>query len=832
MPLRALAGRPLGLMWRVAFWGLVALACAPDEQRATSLGGLDGSSIDGAACTADCAGQSGAPDASALKQPVSAYVDPFIGTAGEGNTFPGAVAPWGMVSVSPHNVLSTPMSYLEDEPIAPSGYLFGRPRIMGFGLTHLSGTGCPDLGAPVVMPTAGAIETAAAGYASEYQDEVASPGYFAVALNRHGIEVEATATQRAGLLRFHFPEHLGMGNVIIDVGENLSWADAGGQVQVLSDTEVEGYAETGLFCFQSNQQRVYFSGRFNRSALETGTWSGDALSTDSRAAGRAGAWFRFQNQGRAESATDADPAGHGALELQVGISYVSADNARANLEAEVGDNSFEDIRGVTEAEWESQLSRIRIRGGEEAQRQIFYTALYHCLLHPNVFSDVNGEYPLRGRDTVDVAEGYTRHTVFSMWDTYRTLHPLLSLVYPDRQADMARSIAALTLENGRAPKWELAGYEANPMVGDPALPVIVDSYLKGFDDFAVDDVYQVLRAGAMDASGDDPHRPGAESYQRLGYIPMEEAEQVWGPVSTTLEYAYADWALAGLAEALGRHDDARVLNARATGYRTLFHARTGLLRPKNADGTWYEPFDPNAIEGSRPYRRSGGPGYVEGTAWHYAFFAPHDIEELATLHGGGEAFVQRLWEVFDRGHFTLWNEPDMAYPYLFTQFSGNAWRAQEQVREAMHAHFHSGPQGLPGNDDAGTLSAWYVFSALGLYPAHPASGVYRLGLPLFEEARVKLHPEFYSGQDLVISALPAAAGPAGEGPGPGKGEAGVETGVGGDRTAAYPGTSVLSYVQRIRWNHIELARPAIGHADLVSGGRLAFEMSSTPSHGL
>ncbi|MBM3131833.1 MAG: glycoside hydrolase family 92 protein [Chloroflexi bacterium] len=726
-----------------------------------------------------------APVETPPERPLISYVNPFIGTANDGNTFPGAVGPWGMVSVSPHNVISTPGSYLEGKSIAPSGYLHDQPQMFGFGLTHLSGVGCPDLGAPVIAATTGDVKPERESYASGYENEAATPGYYAVDLTDHGIRLEATASTRAAIIRMHFADGTETGNVLIDVGDNISWGRGTGSVSVVSPTEVEGYSQTGLFCFQSNRQRTYFHARFNRSAFRIGTWADGTVSESLETSGKTGAWLSFDSP-------DAAP-----IEVRIGISYVSAANARENLIAEIGEAGFDDIRARTEASWEGLLSLVRVTGGTDDERTIFYTALYHTLLHPNVFSDVNGEYPLMGGGGNGVAQQYTRYTVFSTWDTYRTVHPLLTLVYPERQLDMVRSIAGMAQESGQTPKWEIMGNEVNLMVGDPALPIVADTYLKGLRDFAVEDLYAVMRSGAFDEpAADPPHRAGGPSYRRLGYIPMEEADTVWGPVSTTLEYAYADWALAELARALDYRADEDRLRKQALGYRTLFDPSTGLLRPRNADGSWYEPFDPDALVGSRPYTNSGGPGYVEGTAWQYAFCAPHDSAGLAALHGGNDQFVARLQAIFDEGRFEMWNEPDIAYPYLFAHSKGEAWRTQKETRNAMRENFGTGPDGLPGNDDAGALSAWYVFSALGFYPDCPASNLYTLGTPLFDRVEIRLDPRFYRGKEIVIAARQTP-----------------------DRAP---------YVEIVRWNGETLKESVITHAQLVAGGTLDFRTSGTP----
>lgn len=670
--------------------------------------------------------------------PLTPHVDPFIGTDADGHTFPGAVVPWGMVSVSPHNVLSEPGDYIAGRPIAPAGYRFGEPELLGLGLTHLSGVGCPELGVPVIAATTGEVVPGPDGYASAYAREEAAPGRYAVELVDHGVLVEATATARVGLLRFTFPERQGDANVLIDVGQGVSWHDGEGEVRVVASDEVEGSSTTGLFCAKGNQQPVFFVARFSRKAAETGTWVDGVVGEAPAQTGDAGAFLRF--------ATGPEEV----VEVRVGLSYGSVAGARANLDAEAPpERTFAEIEAAADAAWEAALSRIRVRGGTEAERTMFYSALYHTLIHPGIVSDVTGEHPKMGGGVGTADE--PRHSVFSMWDTYRGVHPLLTLVYPEQQLAMVRSLAAMTAESGAPPMWELIGQEVQMMVGDPAAIVVAGSYLNGITDFDVEAMYAVMKGAALD-EGAEPHRVGNASYRALGYVPMEEAGDVWGPVSTTLEYAYADAALSRLALALGHADDAALFAGQAQTYTRLFDPETGLLRPKNADGSWYAPFDPDALTGSAFYMNSGGPGYVEGTAWNYAFFVPHDVPGLVALHGGPERFVARLQAQFDDGKFALWNEPDLAFPYLFTYAEGEAHRTQEAVRAAMAAHFSARPDGIPGNDDAGALSAWYVFSAMGLYPDDPVSGRYSLGSPIFDRVEIDLHPDFHGGDTFVIEA--------------------------------------------------------------------------------
>jgi predicted alpha-1,2-mannosidase len=745
-----------------------------------------------AACSA--AEEEAPPTAPPHDSVTARLVDPFIGTAGEGYTFPGAVVPWGMASPSPHTVLTTPISFLAGETFAPSGYKHGEASLYGLGMTHLSGVGCPDLGVPVVVATTGEVKPWTTGYKSAYSGEVAWPGYYAVSLEDHpGVRIEATATQRAALLRVRFPAREGGdANLLVDAGQGPSWWVGHGTVKVVSASEVEGSSESGLFCFKANKQTTYFVARFSRAADEIGTWKDHGLSSAASQSGTVGAYLRFRT-GEGEK-----------IEVAVGLSVASLEGARANLEAELAARSFDEVRQAAFDAWESALGRILVSGGTPDDRTIFYTALYHALLHPNVLSDVDGRYPTMrpvaaGRAAVSTTTG-TRYSTFSMWDTYRNLHLLLALLFPDRQLEMLRSLAAMTKESGSPPLWELASNEVNMMVGDPVIAVVAGSYLRGLTDFDVSSLYASMRSAALDttASG-TTRRPGNASYRELGYVPMEENGPVWGPVSTTLEYALDDFALGELAAALGKERDARLFRLASKSYANLFDPKTRLLRPRQEDGTFTSPFDPNTLNGSTLQKRSGGPGYVEGTAWQYAYFVPHDVAGLVALHGGEAAFVADLQRVFDDDKFTLWNEPDIAFPYLFTYLDGQAWRTQREVARARARFFTTGDDGLPGNDDAGTLSSWLVFSAMGFYPDNPASTRYSLASPLFDRVVIQLDPSIATGPSSTFT---------------------IEA----ERESAED-----VYVSSMTLDGKTVSHPALTHAQIVAGGVLHVVLSSTPT---
>jgi predicted alpha-1,2-mannosidase len=443
---------------------------------------------------------------------------------------------------------------------------------------------------------------------------------------------------------------------------------------------------------------------------------------------------------------------------------------------------------------------VQVSGGTAVERRLFYTAHYHMLLHPNVFQDVNGEYVGMRQTGVRKAVGYTRYSVFSLWDTYRLEHPFLALVHPDRQLDMVRTMVEMARETGWLPKWELAGNETHVMVGDPGAVVIADTWLRGLRQFDVKTAWQAIERQAS-TSDDNDIRPGNAAYLRYGYIPHDEPGRDWvfGTVSSTLEYGLSDWATARLARGLGKRNTAERLEARARGYRHFFDPALGLFRPRNHDGSWLEPFDPKALCCDKAWPESGGPGFVEGNAWQYTFFVPHDVAGLKELLGGDAGFVEQLQRVFDDGQFAIGNEPDMALPYLFTYVEGEAWRTQRLVRALEHEKFHDGPDGLPGNDDAGVLSAWFLFSALGLYPACPGSNRYQLGSPLFARATVVLDPRFYPGTRFTIET-----------------EAGSPEAI---------------YVEAMQLDGVPHRPHFLEHERVTRGGTLRLKMTARPPHG-
>ena len=734
----------------------------------------------GISLLASCTGSSSvryevpAPPAEA---PLAGEVNPFIGTAADGQTFPGAVVPWGMASPSPHTTLTDAADAVAGL-FVNSGYQHGAPTMRGFGLTHLSGVGCPDLGLPVVAPVSGQPPSGVDDYATTYRNEVAHAGYYAVELGERGMIAEMTATPRTGVFRFWFPPGESA-RIVVDPARGVSWNRNEAEFpEQLTTEEIVGSAAYGGFCAISNGDRLHFVARVDRPADLFGFVDPNGvLAGPNDLPGETMALWVYET-------APTEP-----VTLWVGLSWVSIEEARANLDAE--QLPFEEARDAAALAWQQRLGRIEVSGGSQADRTRFYTALYHALIHPSIVHDVSGTYPRFSLAEVGQAGDAARYTVFSLWDTYRTLHPLLTLVYPETQLEILQSMQDMLVGADVPPKWELLGEEVQMMVGDPAAIVFADSLAKGLTDFDVEPVYHVLR----DAADRPEHRPASEEYLDLGFVSMEMANTVWGPVSTTLEYAVADWSLAELARALGRDGDVDALLGRASSYAGFYDADTGTLRPKNRDGSFLEPFDPDAIEGSMPLRL-GGPGYVEGTAWHYAFFAPHDMDGLIALHGEA-AFVDRLQWVFDTDRFVMWNEPDMGYPYLFTFVDGEAHRTQRAARAAMERYFGTGPDGLPGNDDAGALSAWFVFSAMGFYPVTPGLPEYRLGSPLFDRVTIHLSEAHHGGEVFVIEALD-------------NGPQNVFVG-----EASLDGQS--------------LSAPVLSHEAITEGGALRLQMIATPN---
>lgn len=679
----------------------------------------------------------------ARAQAPAEWVDPFIGTTNFGTCNPGAVCPNGMMAVVPFNVMGSAQNRFDkDARWWSTPYDRTNSFFTGFAHGALSGVGCPEMGSLLTMATTGDLTVDYREYGSAYRDERASPGYYALLLEKYGIRAETTAAPRSSAERYTFPA--GSGHLLLNLGEGLT-NESGATVRRVSPTEIEGMKLLGTFCY--NPQKVfpvYFVLRVSKTPSRSGYWKKQRPMTGVEAEwtpdngryklyteyGRelagddVGYWFSFDGLGEGEQ-----------VEVRMGISYVSTENARRNLDAEQpAGATFDGLHAAAVKRWNDDLSRIRVEGGTQAQRTVFYTALYHALIHPNLISDVNGEYPLMERSGERGVAGGDRYTVFSLWDTYRNLHQLLTLVYPERQADMVRSMVGMYREWGWLPKWELYGRETFTMEGDPAIPVIVDSWMKGIRDFDLGTAYAAMRKSATTPGAANRMRPDIDPYVERGYVPLGFfAADLSGDnsVSHALEYYIADHALSLLADSLGDADFAAELRRRAAGWRRYYSPESGTFRPIRADGSFLTPFDPRQGENFEPV-----PGFHEGSAWNYTFYVPHDVEGLARVMGGRRRFVDKLQAVFDEGLYDPANEPDIAYAYLFSRFAGEEWRTQHLTRQLLERYFTTAADGIPGNDDTGTMSAWAVFTMLGLYPDCPGEPYYTLTAPTFDRAEI------------------------------------------------------------------------------------------------
>ena len=673
---------------------------------------------------------------------VTDRVNPFIGTTHYGTTHPGAVTPGGMMSVVPFNVMGSDLNlYDKDQRWWSAPYEHTNHYFTGYAHVALSGVGCPEASALLVMPTTGTLDVDYHSYGSVYTDERATPGYYTNRLTKYGIKTEVTATPRTSCERYTFPA--GEGHIILNLGQGLT-KESGAMVRRVSTTEGEGMKLMGTFCYTTQAVfPLYFVMRLSHEPTKSRPWKfqpkmqgiESAWSPDDGtyklyenyhreiAGDDIGYCFSFDNLEEGEQVT-----------VSMGVSFVSMENARMNLEAEQQGKDFDQLLAEAKAQWEQDLGRILIEGGTPDQQTIFYTALYHALIHPSIISDVNGEYPMMESGETGRAD-YTRYSVFSLWDTYRNLHPLLTLVYPERQTDMLRSMVDMYKEHGWLPRWELFGRETYTMEGDPAAIVIADSWVKGLRDFDIHAAYEAMLKSATTPGEDNPMRPDIDPYIAKGYIPVGYfANDLSGDnsVSHALEYCMADYAIGQLADSLGDKTRAKEFARRAQNYRRYYDKEYGTLRPIGLDGTFLGDFDPATGK-----HFENIPGFHEGSAWNYTFASTHDVEGLARLMGGKRTYVDRLQSVFDNGHYDPANEPDIAYPYLFSRFAGEEWRTQRKVKRLLDEHYLNAPHGIPGNDDTGTMSAWAVFSMMGIYPDCPATPYYTITTPTFDKVSIR-----------------------------------------------------------------------------------------------
>lgn len=717
------------------------------------------------------------------------HVNPFIGSSNFGTTNPGAIVPRGMVSVTPFNVSGSDLNTFDkDARWWSTPYSADNSYLTGFSHVNLSGVGCPDLGVIILMPTTGQVNADHKAYGSIMSDQKAEPGYYQTSLEKYDVKAEVSSTLRTGISRYTFPE--GQSNILLNLGLGLT-NETGASVRIVNNQEIEGSRMTGTFCYNEGSERlVYFVARFSKAADKFGTWKKmpemQAEASWSKTNGQYKYYDNYNLQMSGENVGayfTFDTKANEQILVEVGVSYVSIENARLNLETESNQFDFEKTKSDASKDWNEALSRIQVEGGTDDQKTIFYTALYHTQIHPNIINDVNGQYPAMESFEIKESKDCNRYTVFSLWDTYRNYHPLMSLVYPDEQLDMVRSMVDMYKESGWLPKWELNSKETHVMEGDPAIPVIVDTYLRGLTDFDVETAYEAMCKSATTEGSKNKLRPDIDHYISEGYVSLKE--EFDNSVSHALEYYIADWNLAQFAKALNKKTDHKKFLNQSLGYKNYFDKETGILRPRLKNGEFLKDFDPMQGENFEP-----SPGFHEGTAWQYAFCVPHDIKGLSKLMGGKKAFAEKLQSVFDLNRFDMANEPDIHYPYLFNFVKGEEWRSQKEVRKLVDTYYKNSPDGIPGNDDCGTLSAWLIYSMMGLYPVCPGNTDYAITSPVFDKITILLDQNHYKGEKLEI--------------------------------ISHKKTSTDHLIQKMMWNGKKQESYFIDHNIITKGGKLEF----------
>ena len=647
-------------------------------------------------------------------------VNPFIGTDFTGNTYPGAQAPFGMVQLSPDNGLAGWDRI--------SGYFYPDSTIAGFSHTHLSGTGAGDLYDVLFMPVTLPYKEAQGelGIHSKFshQDEEASAGYYRVKLQDYNINVELTATPRCGVQRYTFPKAESM--VILNLKKAMNWDfTMDSQIEIVDSCNIRGYRFSEGW---ARGQKLYFATRFSRPFKSVEMDEAEIKLKGEKVGTSKIARFMFDTE-------EGDQ-----ITIVTALSGVSVEGAVKNLDAEAPHNDFDKYLADAKADWNKQLQRIEVTGGNDDDRVNFYTALYHSMIAPTIYSDVDGKY--YGPDKqVHQADGWVNYSTFSLWDTFRAAHPLFTYTEPERVGDMVQSFIAFYEQNGRLPVWNFWGSETDMMIGYHAVPVIVDAYLKGIGDF---DAEKALEACVATANIDEYR--GIGSYKKNGYVPYNVADKYnsenWS-LSRTLEYAFDDFCIAEMAKKMGKTELANEFYKRSQNYRNVFNPATGFMQPIDDKGVFQPNFNPDEYTAH----------ICESNAWHYFWSVQHDIKGLVSLTGGQDKFAAKLDSMFTYipagneelpifstgmiGQYAHGNEPSHHVIYLYNKVR-QPWKAQKYVAQVMHDLYFNAPAGLCGNEDCGQMSAWYVFSAMGFYPVNPVSGEYEIGTPLFPEMRLNL----------------------------------------------------------------------------------------------
>lgn len=725
---------------------------------------------------------------------LTSYVNPFIGTGAvdkslSGNNFPGAVVPFGMIQ------LSSDTRHAPDWAQA-SGYDYNDKVIVGFSHTHLSGTGVAEFFDVLLMPTTQNLGTGDKNYLStdhlyesefSHKQESASPGYYQVDLLKDNIKAELTATERAGFHRYAFP--LGaQANVIIDLDHSLnkgSWSTRiiNSQIRQIDEYTLSGYR---LITGWAKLRKVYFYIRFSKPIKGNDTFDGNRLYTDNKIVNGSGlrSVFNFGQQ-------DSVP-----LLAKVGLSGVSIENARQNLDAEIKDWDFDYVVQQAGEKWEKELQKIQVEA-TELQKEIFYTALYHTHIQPNIVSDVNGDYTAIDYTKAHVSDGQrAQYSTFSLWDTYRAAHPLYTILQPEGTADFVNSMLGQYKVYGYLPIWQLWGQENYCMIGNHAIPVIVDAVLKGVPGINAEAAYKAVKESSLISHPNSLF----DVWEKYGYMPENIQTQ---SVSISLEIAYDDWCVAQLAKRLGKNDDYKHFMKRALFYKNLYNQETSFFQSKDDKGNWLTPFDPFK------YGSNGGYPFTEGNAWQYFWYVPHDMSTLVEMVGGDKAFVKKLDDFFTLGHdensgelndnasgfigqYAHGNEPSHHVSYLYN-YAGEPAKTQFYVNKILTELYDTTSAGYAGNDDCGEMSAWYVFSALGFYPVNPANGVYVIGSPLVTKAVIDV------GRDKTFIIYTP------------------------------PKSEDQIYIQSVKLNGKPYQNTFIRHSDIVNGGTLDFVMGNKPS---
>ncbi|BDI33663.1 hypothetical protein CCAX7_57140 [Capsulimonas corticalis] len=704
--------------------------------------------------------------------------DPMVGTDGHGHTYPGATVPFGMVQLSPDT--------RTESWDGCSGYHYSDSTIQGFSHTHLTGTGCGDLGDIMLMPTVGDVHfdlgTPGNGYISRFSHarETASPGDYKVFLEDPKVAVELTATNRCGFHKYTFPR-TDSAHIVLDLAHGIGNNPYDGGITIENNRTISGYKKTNGW---SSNRSIFFVMEFSK------PFSTVALAQDDQRFAE-GSTTAKGNHLKAV-VNYATRAGESVL-VKVGISGTSIEGARKNLAAEIPGFDFDATRTAAQQMWSKSLGAVQIDTPDPHIRRTFYSNLYLSHLAPILFNDVDGAY--MGMDhKVHTGGGFQNYTEFSMWDTYRAEHPLLTIVEPNRVNDMVSTMLAEYNENGlhSTPIWPLWGGETFCMIGYHSVPVIVDAYFKGFKGFDPEQAYQAMRDTAMQ------DRSGLATYKTLGYVASQPGEQA---TSKTLEYSFDDWCLARMAKALGHDDDAQMFLTRAASYRNQFDSRIQFMRGRKADGSWRAHFVDNGLVGDE---------YTEADAWQYAFAAQQDVPGMIQLYGGDAGFIRKMDAMFAAsskintgipditgriGQFAQGDEQCHHVSYLY-DYAGAPWKTQARVREVMSKFYDDSPAGQCGNDDCGQMSAWYVFSAIGFYPVNPASGVYVLGSPVVSKATIHLDKSLGGRTFTLIAANNSPKN---------------------------------IYIQSATLNGKPMARAWFTHKDLLAGGVLRLTMGPKPN---